>query len=143
MSKRRSVSRREFVKGAAAMAVAGPTIISARALGSDKTPAPSERLTLGFIGIGKQSSGHLDHFSGQASAQVLAVCDVHTGRRERAKNLTEAKYKRLERPATVDEYVDFHELLARKDIDAVVIGVPDHWHTAPNIDACKAGKDIY
>ncbi|HXE52837.1 MAG TPA: twin-arginine translocation signal domain-containing protein, partial [Tepidisphaeraceae bacterium] len=72
MSTGKSVSRRDFVR-AATLAVAAPTIISARALGDDKTPPPSERLTLGFIGIGKQSSGHLSYFSGLSSAQVLAV----------------------------------------------------------------------
>ena len=139
----KSVSRRDFVR-AATLAVAAPTIISARALGKEKSStAPSQRLALGFIGIGKQASGHLSYFSGLAATQVLAVCDVHTGRRERAKNTTEEKYKRLERPAKVDQYVDYHDLLARKDIDAVVIGVPDHWHTTIAMEAAKAGKDIY
>ena len=142
MPKSRSVSRRDFVRGAA-LAVAAPTIISSRALGNADTPSPSERLTLGFIGIGKQSSGHLNKLSGLSSTQVLAVCDVHTGRRERAKTTTEAKYEKLERKAKVDQYVDYHELLARKDIDAVVIGVPDHWHVAIAMEAAKAGKDIY
>jgi len=143
MPSRKSVSRRQFVKGAAALAVGGPTIISARALGLAQQTPPSERLALGFIGIGKQASGHLGALSGLVKTQVVAVCDVHTGRRERAKNSTEEKYKRLERPATVAQYVDYHELLDRKDIDAVVIGVPDHWHTAIAMDAAKAGKDIY
>ena len=144
MRKGNSVSRRDFVKSAAAIAVSAPTIISARALGSQKTVAPSERLALGFIGIGKQGSGaHLERLSGQSNVQVIAVCDVHTGRRERAKNLVEEKYQKLERPAQVAEYVDFMELLGRKDIDAVVIAVPDHWHAAPVIEACKAKKDIY
>jgi len=142
MPKSKSVSRRDFVRGAA-LAVAAPTIISSRALGKDDKPAPSERLTLGFIGIGKQSSGHLNKLSGLSSTQVLAVCDVHKGRRERAKNTVDRKYEQLERTGKVDQYVDYHELLDRKDIDAVVIGVPDHWHTAIAMNAAKAGKDIY
>jgi len=142
MSKNNSVTRRDFVRGAA-LAVAAPTIISSRALGNADAPAASERLTLGFIGIGKQSSGHLSKHSGMAASQVVAVCDVHTGRRERAKNTTEKKYERLERKATVEQYVDYHELLARKDIDAVIIGVPDHWHTSIAMSAAMAGKDIY
>ena len=142
MSTRTSITRRDFVR-AAALAVAAPTVISSRALGNADTPAPSERLALGFIGIGKQSSGHLTKHSGMAASQVVAVCDVHTGRRERAKNTTEKKYERLERKATVDQYVDYHELLARKDIDAVIIGVPDHWHTSIAMSAALAGKDIY
>jgi predicted dehydrogenase len=139
-----SVSRRSFVKGTAALAVAAPTIISARALGNDQTPSPSNRITLGFIGIGKQASGHLDYLSGKAETEVLAVCDVHTGRRERARKAVEAKYKKLERPSDgIKEYTTYHDLLDRKDIDAVVIGVPDHWHTAIALNAAKAGKDIY
>ena len=144
MPKRSSVSRRDFVKGAATLAVAAPTVISARALGNDKTPAPSNRLTLGFIGIGKQASGHLDALSGKAETEVLAVCDVHSGRRERAREVTEAKYKKLERPTNgIQEYKTYQELLDRKDIDAVVIGTPDHWHTIIALNAAKAGKDIY
>jgi predicted dehydrogenase len=144
MPTRSSVTRRDFVKGAASLAVAAPTIISARALGDDKTPAPSNRLTLGFIGIGKQASGHLDTLAGKAETQVLAVCDVHTGRRERARNVTEAKYKKLERASDgIKEYNAYQELLDRKDIDAVVIGTPDHWHTTISLEAAKAGKDIY
>src|SRR5579862_9891802 len=142
MPKSKSVSRRDFVRGAA-LAVAAPTIISSRALGNADTPSPSERLTLGFIGIGKQSSGHLNKLSGLSSTQVLAVCDVHKGRRERAKDTVVKKYDKLERTGKVDEYVDYHELLDRKDIDAVVIGVPDHWHTAIAMTAAMAGKDIY
>src|SRR4051794_7346394 len=139
---RKSVTRRDFVRGAA-LAVAAPTIISARALGNAQSPAASERLTLGFIGIGKQSSGHLNKHSGMTASQVVAVCDVHAGRRDRAKTTTEKKYERLQRPAKVADLVDYHELLARKDIDAVVIGVPDHWHTAIAMNAVMAGKDVY
>jgi predicted dehydrogenase len=142
MSHRRQVTRRGFVKGAA-LAVAAPTIISASALGNDKVAAPSERLNLGFIGIGKQASGHLDNLSGKTETEVLAVCDVHSGRRERALNSVEAKYKKLERSCSVKEYKTHQELLDRKDIDAVVIGTPDHWHVAVAMAAAAAKKDIY
>ncbi|HWE97414.1 MAG TPA: Gfo/Idh/MocA family oxidoreductase [Tepidisphaeraceae bacterium] len=145
MSKRTSLSRRDFVKHSAALAVAAPTVISATALGNDKVDAPSERLTLGFIGIGKQASGHLGALSGRRDTNVLAVCDVHTLRRKAAAETVEKKYVELERKdyKGCTQYTDFHELLGRKDIDAVVIGVPDHWHTIPVIEACKAKKDIY
>src|SRR4051812_39623954 len=143
------VSRRDLLKtatlGAAAAVVGFPTIVPSSVFGADNKPAPSERLTLGFIGIGKQARGHLQSFVGRTNCQVLAVCDVDTTRREHAKNLTEKKYAELERKGYkgCDAYVDFRELLARKDIDAVVIGTPDHWHAIPAIEACKAGKDIY
>lgn len=144
MANRSSVTRRNFVKSTAALAVTAPTIISARALGNDKTPSAGNRLTLGFIGIGKQASGHLDYLSGKSDTEVLAVCDVHTGRRERARHSVEAKYKKLERPTNgIQEYKTYQDLLDRKDIDAVVIGVPDHWHTTIALNAAKAGKDIY
>jgi predicted dehydrogenase len=145
---RRSISRRNFVRGTAAgaaLAVAAPTIIPSSALGDDKVAAPSKRITLGFIGIGKQASGHLGALTGKTETQTLAVCDIHKLRRESAKETVDKKYKDLERKGanSCDQYVDFRELLGRKDIDAVVIGTPDHWHTIPNIEACKAGKDIY
>lgn len=144
MPNRSSVTRRHFVKSTAALAVAAPTIISARALGNEKTPAPSNRITLGFIGIGKQASGHLNALAGKGETQVLAVCDVHSGRRVRAREIVEKKYKQMERPNNgIQEYKTHQELLDRKDIDAVVIGVPDHWHTTIAINAAKAGKDIY
>jgi predicted dehydrogenase len=134
---------------AAAAAVAGlagfPTIIPSSALGADGTVAPSNRLTMGFIGIGKQASGHLGAMSGRTDVQVVAVCDVDKARRESAKSTVENKYKELARKdyKGCDQYVDFRELLARKDIDSVLIGTPDHWHTIPIIEAAKAKKHIY
>jgi len=142
------LTRRSFVKGVAAVstAIALPTFIPASALGLEEgKPAPSERLTMGFIGIGKQSSGHLNRYSGRPDCVVLAVCDVHGGRRDRAKNAVEEKYKKLERKdyKACDAYIDYREVLSRKDIDAVVIGTPDHWHTTLIVEAAKAKKDIY
>ena len=97
---RRPISRREFVRrsaAGAALAVAAPTIISSSALGNDTVAAPSERLTLGFIGIGKQASGHLSHLTGKTETQTLAVCDIHALRRETAFNTVEKKYTEMER----------------------------------------------
>ena len=145
MRNRNTFSRRDFMKRSAAIAVAAPTIVSATALGNDKAAAASDRLTVGFIGMGKQSRWHTGTLSGRADVQVMAVCDVDTTRREDAKEKIQKKYVELERKGEGDisAYVDFHELLARKDIDAVVIATPDHWHTIPLIEACKAGKDVY
>jgi predicted dehydrogenase len=143
---RRSLTRRDFVKGAAALGLGGAMIVPSRVLGdAPAATAPSDRISLGFIGIGKQASGHLDALSGMGSTQVVAVCDVHTLRRNRAKETVDKKYALLERAgyAGCDTHKDYRELLDRKDIDAVVIGVPDHWHAAIAIEACKAGKDIY
>jgi predicted dehydrogenase len=85
--------------------------------------------------------GHLDHFLGQGDVQVLAVCEVDTTRREHAKKKTEERYGSNDKGCGA--YVDYHELLARSDIDAVVIATPDHWHAILIIEACKAHKDIY
>jgi predicted dehydrogenase len=140
-----SVSRREFVGGAALAAFAGPLIVSSRALGREDKAAASERLTLGFIGMGKQNQGHLKSFLNRPEVQVVAVCDVDTTRREDAKGRVEKKYGEGQRSdyKGCDAYRDFRELLARDDIDAVVIATPDHWHAIPVIEACKAKKDIY
>ncbi len=147
MVSRDSLTRRDFVKRTAALTLAAPVLGSARAVRAAKaaTLPPSERITLGFIGIGKQATGHLEALSGLGNTQVLAVCDVEPIRRARAKEIVDKKYELLERKeaAPCDAYKDFRELLDRKDIDAVVIGVPDHWHAAIAIEACKAGKDIY
>jgi predicted dehydrogenase len=140
------ISRREFVRGAAALAAAGPLIVPRSALGDkDKAPA-GERLTLGFIGVGKQNRSHLGHFLGQKDVQVLAVCDVDTTRRDNARQMVEDRYGKDKKDGKYTgcaAYNDFRELLARKDIDAVVIGTPDHWHAIPVLEACQARKDIY
>jgi predicted dehydrogenase len=138
-------TRRAFLQGAGAVALAAPTILSASARSDDKKTAPSDRITLGFIGVGKMNGDHLKKFLGRPSTQVLAVCDVDTTRRENARKTVEDAYAKNEKNGYkgCEAYVDFRELLARDDIDAVVIATPDHWHAIPVIEACKAGKDIY
>ncbi len=143
----RGITRRHFVQGAAATALSLPLIKPASALAADKkeTP-PSERITLGFIGVGTQNRGHLGHFLGQGDVQIVAVCDVDTTRREDAQKTVEKRYADRQKSGQYkgcEGYNDFRELLARKDIDAVVIATPDHWHAIPAIEACKAGMDVY
>ena len=140
---RTHVSRRQFLKGAAA-AVAVPYLVSASALGGD-APAPSERIALGVIGTGGQGRGVMGGFLGLAACQVVAVCDVNKARRLEAKKQVENHYaarKDADYKGCAD-YNDFRELLARKDVDAVLIATPDHWHAIPAIEAAKAGKDMY
>ena len=139
------LNRRGFAKVAASVA-ATPTIITSAIRAQEGKEAPSARLRLGFIGTGKMNSGHLGHFLGQPDCQVVAVCDVDTKRREDSKSRVEKKYADETKSGTFKgcgAYVDFRELIARKDIDAVVIATPDHWHTIPAIEAMKAGKDVY
>jgi len=142
----RGINRRDFLRSAAVAAATVPVIVPGTALGDDTKSAASERLTLGFIGVGKQNRGHLGYFLRQDDAQVLAVCDVDTTRRENAKDMVEKRYAEQRKNGAYKgcaAYNDFRELLARKDIDAVVIATPDHWHAIPVLEACKAGKDIY
>lgn len=103
------------------------------------------RINIGFIGMGKMNAGHLGDFLGRKNVQVVAVCDVDTTRRNDAKKRVEDRYAK-DSGGTYkgcDAYIDFRELLARKDIDAVCVATPDHWHALVGIAAAKAGKDIY
>lgn len=135
-------SRRSFVKTAAG-AVAAPFILPSRIWSAET--APNSRINLGFIGLGKMNNGHLGNFLGREATQVVAVCDVDTTRREAAaKRVDEAYAKKAGAEYKgCAKYNDFRELLARKDIDAVVIATPDHWHAYIGIAAVKAGKDVY
>lgn len=123
------------MKSAAAAAGAawvGPTFIPSSVFGAK---APSNRITMGCIGVGIMGSGNLKGFMGKADARVVAVCDVDSNHRERARKMTGLG------PASA--YNDFRDLLERQDIDTVVISTPDHWHVPISIAAAKAGKDIY
>jgi predicted dehydrogenase len=135
-------SRRRFLQNAAVL-LAAPLILPARVWAQET--APSKRLGFGFIGMGKQMRGHLNSLMRREEIEVLAVCDVDTTRREDAKKKVEQYYS--ERTGTTYRgcaaYNDFRELVARKDIDAVVIATPDHWHAFIAIAAVKAGKDVY
>jgi predicted dehydrogenase len=135
--------------------MAAPVIVPSRVLGraprrraQDAAP-PSERITLGFIGMGMMNRDHLSRFLNNGNVRVLAVCDVDTTRREHALRMAIDRYsEQIPKGASsvapeVRDYTDYREMLARDDVDAVVISTPDHWHAIQVIDACKAGKDIY
>ncbi len=107
---------------------------------------PNERINLGFIGVGVMGRGHLNAFLGMSDVQVVAVCDVVKERRDDSLKRVESRYGKqrgTEKYQGCTAYTDFRELLARKDIDAVVISTPDHWHALPCVLAARAGKDIY
>jgi len=133
-----SVSRRAFLKASAAFA-AFPCIIPASALGKDGRPAPSERIVMGGIGIGNQGSGDLSSFLGHNDVQYVAICDVKQAVREGAKG----RIDRHNKDTGCTAYSDFREILARKDLDAVHVATPDHWHAIIVIEACRQGKDVY
>ncbi len=141
-------SRRGFLKKAAAAGgiVAAPCFVPSSALGRDDAVAPSNRITLGFIGIGMMGQGHLHGFLRYPEAQVVAVCDVDRWRRENAKKTAEDVYAAAQGGGTYRgcrAYTDLRELLARDDVDAVVVATGDNWHATASILAAKAGKDIY
>lgn len=114
--------------------------------GTCKAVGPNDRITLGFIGVGIMGRGHLSGFLGQNDVQVLAVSDVVKERSVHAAEMTSRRYASQKQQSAyrgVEQYNDFREMLARKDIDAVVISTPDHWHAIPCILAARAGKHIY
>lgn len=136
-------TRRSFLKSAL-IAGAAPLILPSSIWSAD-TP-PSEKINMGFIGMGKQNNGLLGGFIGRSDTRVLAVCDVDKTRREAAKKRVDTYYSAKMASGEAKEcaqYIDFRELLARKDIDAVVIATPDHWHAPIAVAAAKAKKDIY
>jgi len=140
----RRLNRRHFLKATSVATLTTPFLLySARAATARK--APNDRITLGVIGTGKQGRGLTNNFLGMPDTQVVAVCDVDTKRREHHRKMVEefCRIKGNTEFKGCAEYKDFRELLAREDIDAVVIAAPDHWHACIAIAACQAGKDIY
>jgi predicted dehydrogenase len=138
MSKLAGSSRRQFLK-AAATAVAFPFIVPASALGRDGKVAPSNRIVLGGIGLGGMGSGNMHAFMNESDAQIVAICDVDRAHRESAAQKVNTKYGNNDCKA----YNDFRELIARPDLDALFIALPDHWHAIPVIAGARAGLDIY
>lgn len=155
---RTTINRRRFLRQSATAlgaAIAAPTIIPASALGRGGARAPSERITMGFIGVGGQGGGHLlggawtyvpGGYSARRDVQVLAVCDAWKDRRDTATRRVNENYAEIfgkGKYQSCEAYRDFRDVLARPDIDAVLIASPVHWHGVMAIMAAKAGKDIY
>lgn len=140
--KNSTIQRREFVRKASGLAagLAGfPAIISAAARGSDGTVAPSNRITMGCIGLGMQGFPNMKNFLEIPGVEVIALCDLDkTHLEEGRKAVAENTGK-----AGCASYNDFEELLARPDIDTVMLAVPDHWHGIIAVAAVRAGKDIF
>ena len=137
------ISRRRFLARAAA-AWATVNILPGRILGGNGQVPPSRQVTLGFIGVGNRGGtdaqwGTLAGFIENPQCRILAVCDVNRLHTEKAKAFVDAKYGNQD----CSTYRDFRELLAREDIEAVVISTPTHWHAVMTILACEHGKDVY
>ena len=150
------MNRRDFLAGASAAAALPLPGQGAQETEPQPRPAPSRRVTVGVIGTGNQGTNDLVALLRDERVQVVAVCDVNRGSagywngqyagREPARHVVEWKYAQDKRSGVYkgcSGHEDFREVLARKDIDAVLLAVPDHWHAITVIEAAKAGKDIY
>ncbi len=133
------MTRRQFLKSALGTVIAAPYIIPASALGKNGFTAPSDRITIGCIGVGGMGTSNMNSFLGKPEAQIIAVCDVDTAHRNRARDSINEKYGNKD----CATYNDFREVLARNDIDAISLAVPDQWHGIIAVATARAGKDIY
>jgi hypothetical protein len=135
----KALNRRQFLRHSATVGAAlatFPALIPARVRGAG---APSRQITIGFIGAGSHAIGwNLPKYLKLPDVRVLAVCDVDRERMEFAKTKVDEHYKNQDCAMTTD----FREVLARPDIDAVMITTPDHWHTLISVMALRAGKDV-
>lgn len=138
------ISRRAAIKAAATFAI--PMFLPTVGWARTRRAAPSERITLGVIGVGNMGGAHLGGLLGNSELQLVAICDVDEKKRGAAKERVEKHYA-AERDAGTykgcETYREYESVLARPDIDAVLIAVPDHWHAIIAVDACRAGKDVY
>ena len=137
-------SRRQFLKQTA-FAAAMPTIISSTAWGAGDAPSPSERVNLGFIGVGSRGRSLLKGALYNENAQVVAISDCFESKRNNGLETIKEIHTKQGREADIGAkaYADFRKILAREDIDGVVIATPDHWHVPLSIYAVRAGKDVY
>jgi predicted dehydrogenase len=138
LDKASAVTRRNLLKGALA-AAAAPYVITSFSLAGEGRPAPSNRRTMGCVGMGGRGTGDMRGFLGFGEVQVVAVCDVVENKRLAAKSTVDGHYGN----AGCAAVNDFHEITGRSDIDIVMIGTPDHWHAIVSITAMKSGKDVF
>lgn len=132
-------SRRQFI-GSSLLGAAGLTLLPGVSFAS---VAPGDQITIGVIGLGRRAITLTESFLKLPGVRVVAGSDVYGIKRERFEQLVNQHYAPAKKKQKVRTYEHYHDLLSRKDIDAVVIASPDHWHALMAIDACKAGKDVY
>ena len=133
---RRSFLGRTLAAGSTAFL---PWFVPARALGRDGAVAPGERIVLGGIGLGPRGQYDLSVMLPEKDVQFVANCDVVRSRAAQVKKIVDAHYGNKD----CRTYRDFFDLLARPDIDAVLIATGDHWHALASLLAARAGKDVY
>lgn len=133
----RSYSRRTFLRSAVATGLSVPVLFRGNLLRAQDRP--SNKITVGAIGLGGMGSGNLGGFLGDSRCRVVAVCDVDRNNLESARKRVNTHYSNQDCAA----YKDFRELVARDDIDVISLATPDHWHAIPAIASAKSGKDVY
>ncbi len=139
--KKTTFPRRRFLRTAAeaSAVLMVPQLIPGAALGRDGAVAPSERIVMGGLGLGGRGRGDLGSLMQNPDVQFVAICDCQKERRELVKKMVDEHYGNTDCAL----YRDMHEILARDDIDAMLIATGDRWHTMASITAAKAGKDVY
>jgi len=145
------ISRREFI-AKSGMATAGTTLgVNALSAQGLRHPGANDKIRMGFIGIGNRGSQLLPLFMGNPNVEIAALCDVYEPYTSRDRTAVHPRYLELGMVPRMGEgfgkevkrYSDFREMLEQKDIDAVCIATPDHWHAIQAIQAMEAGKDVY
>jgi predicted dehydrogenase len=132
------VSRRQFL-ATTSLALTAPGFLNFSAKGQDARPAPSKRITMGVVGCGGMGNGNTDGFLGKPDCQVIAACDVDQNHLADMVKKVNGHYNNQD----CKGYRDFRELMARTDIDAVMLALPDHWHALVAVEAARHKKDIY
>lgn len=134
------ITRREFLKKTGGVAAAGMGLTALQISGEQvqaqeaKPAPPSEKIVVGIVGVAGRGRGHLNAFKNQPDVEIGAVCDVYEDHLQEALKIAGGNAR---------AYKDFRELLEQKDLDAVVVATPPHWHPLISIYACQAGKDVY
>jgi predicted dehydrogenase len=136
------MNRRNFLRSGT-LSVAAFSILPRNVLGGTRFTPPSDQINLGLIGCGAQGRGLGTQFAGKVN--VIAASDCESRRLQAVQGLIEKETEKAKGKAYkgFKQYADYKELLARKDIDGVIIATPDHWHVIQTIEACRAGKDVY
>jgi predicted dehydrogenase len=135
----KNLSRRSFIR-TTATGLAGLSVLPL--LKGCKVGA-SDTIRLGFIGLGQQTVYLVNGFQNIAGVKIVAGCDVYGVKRQRFENMVKSYQESTEQSVEVTLYENYQDLLAREDVDAVIIATPDHWHAIMTLDAVRAGKDIY
>lgn len=139
---KKGISRRAFLQktaGITAATAAFPGFITTTVFGRSGNIAPSEKIVLGIIGLGNRGTSLMHEYLNHKDVRVTAICDVYESQRQKAKEIVDEYYGNKD----CVTYNDFREVCGRKDIDAVCIATPDHWHVLISLEAARNGKDMY